>query len=207
MDRKPVTLDTKTTQPLKPRKDLTRRQFLTYVLAGTGAFMATTIFAPLVTFAVDPLRREGGSGGLSATTWRVSDFNSNLPTHVSFTEHVDDAWNSHDMPNDVYVIIKDNKLMIMSHVCTHLGCHVNGSYSDAAHKVSAPPAYNGGKDWFHCPCHNSMYNIYGVNTPTSPAPRPLDLYEYQIVNGYVHVGKSIQRTDATWDYNPNPTIS
>ena len=51
-----------------------------------------------------------------------------------------------------------------------------------------------------------MYDIYGVNSPVSPAPRPLDIYEYQVVNGYVHVGKTIQRTDSTWDYNPNPTI-
>ncbi len=188
-------------------KKLTRRQFLTYVLSGTGAFMATTIFAPLVSFAVDPLRRAGGRGGLSPTTWRPSDFRDDYPTHVKYTVHVDDAWNSHDMPNDVYVIIKDSKLMIMSHVCTHLGCHVNGSYTDAAHKHSGPPSFDGGKYWFHCPCHNSMYDIYGVNSPVSPAPRPLDIYEYQVVNGYVHVGKAIQRTDSTWDYNPNPTIN
>lgn len=193
--------------PFRKGRGLTRRQFLSYALGGTGAFMAMTIFTPLVAFAVDPLRRLGGKGSLSATTWRVSDFNEQLPTHVTYTEHIDDAWNSHDIPNDVYVIVYQNKLMIMSHVCTHLGCHVNGSYKDAAHKISAPPQYDGGLYWFHCPCHGSLYNIYGVNSPTSPAPDPLSIYTYEIVNGYVHVGPDIKRTDATWDVNPNPTIT
>lgn len=191
----------------RPRKGLTRRQFLSYALGGTGAFMAATIFTPMVAFAVDPLRRAAGGGALSPTTWRISDFNDKLPTKVTYSQHIDDAWNSHDIPNDVYVIIYQNKLMIMSHVCTHLGCHVNGSYKDAAHKVSAPPSYNGGLSWFHCPCHGSFYNIYGVNTPTSPAPAPLPIYEYQVVNGYVHVGQDMKRSDSTWDVNPNPVLS
>lgn len=200
-------------------RGLTRRQFLSYALGGTGAFMALSLFTPLVAMAVDPIRREAGSGSLSATTWRVSDFNSNLPTHVSFMDRIDDAWNTHSIPNDVYVIIYQNKLMIMSHVCTHLGCHVEGSFANqnqqqipnqSAKPSWIPPAtfsLNQGQYWFHCPCHNSVYNNYGVNSPSSPAPRPLDLFEYQVINGYVHVGKNFQRTDSTWDVNPNPTIS
>ncbi len=191
------------------KKGITRRQFLTYTLGGTGAFIATTMLTPLVAFAVDPLRREGGGGALSPTTWRVSDFNESLPTHVTYNQHIDDAWNSHDVPNDVYVIVYQNKLMIMSHVCTHLGCHVDGSFTNTAQTISGPAQYdsNGQKYWFHCPCHGSVYNNYGVNSPSSPAPTPLDIYEYQIVNGYVHVGRNISRTDSTWDVNPNPTIA
>ena len=190
-----------------PPRGLTRRQFLSYTLAGTGAFMGMTVLTPLVAFTADPIRRVGASSSVSATTWRVSDFNEKLPTHVWFKQHIDDAWNSHDIPNDVYVIVYQNKLMVMSHVCTHLGCHVNGSYANSAHTVSAEPQYGGGKYWFHCPCHGSMYNIYGVNSPASPAPRPLDLFEYQIVNGYVHVGQTFRRYDSSWDVNPNPTIA
>lgn len=204
---KGTSTNTHQSSTVRPRRGLTRRQFLSYALGGTGAFMAATIFTPLVAFAVDPLRREGGKDSFSPTTWRVSDFNDQLPTHVTYSQHVDDAWNSHDIPNDVYVIIYQNKLMIMSHVCTHLGCHVNGSYKDAAHKISAPPSYDGGKYWFHCPCHGSLYNIYGVNSPTSPAPAPLAIYQYQIIDGYVHVGDTIARSDATWDVNPNPPLT
>ncbi len=182
---------------------LTRRQFLTYVLGGTGAFMATMLGAPLVVSALDPVHRESG-GGFSKTTWKVSDFNDKLPTHVKYMEEIGDGWNSKKIENDVYVIIRDNKLMIMSHVCTHLGCHVDGSEQNGK-PISAK--YDNGKEWFECPCHGSLYNVYGVQTPSSPAPRPLDLYHYRVnANGQIEVGSSFQRTDKTWSDNPNPDI-
>ena len=186
------------------QKGLTRRQFLSYVLGGTGAFMGTLIAAPLVVSAFDPIHR-GGGASFSKTNWKVSDFNETYPTHVTFSQHIDDGWNSHNEPNDVYVIKYQNKLMIMSHVCTHLGCHVDGSIQNGK---SVAPEYGGG-NWFHCPCHGSLYNIYGVPTPTSPAPRPLDLFEYRIdSNGHVEVGQTFQRATRTeWQYNPNPTLS
>ncbi|KPV45334.1 Rieske 2Fe-2S domain-containing protein [Alicyclobacillus ferrooxydans] len=196
--------ETSNQTPDEQSTGLTRRQFLSYVLGGTGAFMGTLIAAPMVVSAFDPIHRSA-SGSFSKTTWKVSDFNDQYPLHVNFQEHIDDAWNSQDKANDVYVIKYQNKLMIMSHVCTHLGCHVEGSdqpqpkfmASDVGHDV-----------WFFCPCHGSHYNKYGVNTPSSPAPRPLDLYTYKInSDGSILVGSTFKRTDATWDYNPNPTVS
>lgn len=184
-------------------KGLTRRQFLTYVLGGTGAFMGTVIAAPLVVSAFDPLNR-GSSGSFSKTDWKVSDFDDKLPKHVKFKEHIDDAWNSQDKDNDVYVIKYQNQLMIMSHTCTHLGCHVNGS-EDGGKPVAAK--YNDGKSWFMCPCHNSMYDQYGVPTPTSPAPDPLAVYDYKVdSNGAVYVGQSVKRTRSTWNQLPGPSI-
>lgn len=189
--------------PPEDQSFLTRRQFLTYALGGTGAFMGTMIVAPLVVSAFDPLHRSGGAA-YSKTSWKPSDFDDKYPTHVTFDAYSADAWNSQSSPNDVYVIKYQNKLMVMSHVCTHLGCHVDGSEEN---NQSVAPQYGSGKYWFHCPCHGSLYNVYGVNSPSSPAPRPLDLYKYQVTNGVVEVGPSFLRTDATWDVNPNPTLS
>lgn len=181
-------------------KGLTRRQFLSYALGGTGAFMGTLIVAPMIVSAFDPIHRSA-SGSFSKTNWKVSDFNENLPTHVTFKQHVDDAWNSSDVPNDVYVIVYDNKLMIMSHTCTHLGCHVD--------EGSNFPSQYGPGIYFHCPCHGSKYNKYGVPTPDSPAPRPLDLYTYRVdADGYIEVGQNFSRpSNSDWTYNPNPSIS
>lgn len=187
-------------------KGLTRRQFLSYVLGGTGAFMGTMVIAPMVVSAFDPLHRSGGDVYYK-TNWKLSDFNDQLPVHVTYSEHIDDAWNSQDVPNDVYVIKYQGKLMIMSHVCTHLGCHVDGSEQN---NKSVAPEYdvNGNKYWFHCPCHGSVYNNYGVNSPSSPAPRPLDLYKYKIdPDGTIHVGPNFQRADGSWDANQNPSIT
>ena len=41
-------------QPVK-RKEMTRRQFLSYTLGGAGAFMAGGAVLPMIRFAVDPL--------------------------------------------------------------------------------------------------------------------------------------------------------
>ncbi|RIV22033.1 ubiquinol-cytochrome c reductase iron-sulfur subunit [Alicyclobacillaceae bacterium I2511] len=186
------------------REVMSRRQFLTYALGGTGALMATMVASPLVVSAFDPLHRASG-GAFSKTNWKPSDFNEKLPTHVNYLQHIDDGWNSQDVSNDVYVIVYQKKLMIMSHVCTHLGCHVNGSTENGK---SVAPEYGNGKEWFFCPCHGSQYNIYGVQTPASPAPRPLDLYYYHVnADGYVEVGNNFQRSDATWGNNPNPTLA
>ncbi|MCL6453042.1 MAG: ubiquinol-cytochrome c reductase iron-sulfur subunit [Alicyclobacillus sp.] len=184
-------------------KGLTRRQFLTYVLGGTGAFMGTLVAAPLVISAFDPLHR-GAAGSWSKTDWKPSDFNDQYPIHKTFQQHIDDAWNSQDKGNDVYVIKYQKKLMIMSHTCTHLGCHVNGS-DQPQPKFFSPDV--GKNVWFFCPCHGSHYNQYGVNTPSSPAPRPLDLYYYRIESdGTISVGSNFQRYDYNWDVNPNPTV-
>jgi menaquinol-cytochrome c reductase iron-sulfur subunit len=185
-------------------KGLTRRQFLSYVLGGTGAFMGTLMLAPMVVSAFDPLHRSA-SGSYSKTGWKVSDFDDKLPKHVKFKEHIDDAWNSQDKDNDVFVIKYQNKLMIMSHTCTHLGCHVNGS-EDGGKSVAAK--YNNGQSWFTCPCHGSMYDIYGVPTPSSPAPDPLAVYDYKVdPDGTVYVGQSVPRKKATWNQIPGPTIA
>jgi menaquinol-cytochrome c reductase iron-sulfur subunit len=182
---------------------LTRRQFLTYVLGGTGAFMVTMLGAPLVVSAFDPVHR-GSEGGFSETNWKVSDFSDKLPTQVKYMQEIGDGWNSKKIENDVFVIVRDKKLMIMSHVCTHLGCHVNGS---VANGKSSAAMYGNGQEWFECPCHGSQFNVYGVQTPASPAPRPLDLYYYRVnTDGTIEVGSSFQRTDKTWSYNPNPSI-
>lgn len=191
------------TNTSEEQSGLTRRQFLSYVLGGTGAFMATVVAAPMVVSAFDPIHR-GASGTFSKTTWKVSDFNDQYPKHVNFSQHIDDAWNSQDKNNDVYVIKYQSKLMIMSHVCTHLGCHVTGS-DQPKPKFMASDV---GKDvWFFCPCHGSHYNKYGVNTPSSPAPRPLDLFTYKVESdGTISVGATFQRHDSDWSHNPNPTV-
>jgi menaquinol-cytochrome c reductase iron-sulfur subunit len=180
-------------------KNLTRRQFLSYALGGTGAFMGALVVAPLVVSAFDPIHRTAG-GSFNKTNWKVSDFNEDLPSHKTFSQHVDDGWNSSDVPNDVYVIIYDNKLMIMSHVCTHLGCHVDEG-------ANFPSQYGTGI-YFHCPCHGSKYNKYGVPTNDSPAPRPLDLFEYKLESdGTISLGSTFTRSsNANWKSNTNPTI-
>ena len=71
----------------------------------------------------------------------------------------------------------------MSRTCTHLGCTV-------------PWVEDEGR--FVCPCHASALAING-DVLEPPAPRALDLFEVQIVNGIVNVDTGKQRKRSAFD--------
>lgn len=58
--------------------------------------------------------------------------------------------------------------------CTHLGCTVSWSPQD---------------ERFLCPCHAAAFDFYGIHQGP-PTPRPLDLFDVQIVDDQVRVDTS-----------------
>ncbi|BCJ85411.1 ubiquinol-cytochrome c reductase iron-sulfur subunit [Effusibacillus dendaii] len=167
---------------------LSRRQFLSYALGGTGAFMTAAIVAPLVPFAVDPLTKAGAKNFVEVGN--EADFSTTLPKRVEFTVHKKDGWYESDAKLSAWIIKKeDGSWLAMSPICTHLGCQVNGS-TDAAGNPTPP---QDGEWFFHCPCHGSFFNKYGVPKPNVPATRPLDAYAVQVENGKVKLGPISQR--------------
>jgi menaquinol-cytochrome c reductase iron-sulfur subunit len=177
----------------RDEQGVTRRQFLTYALGGTGAFMASVIAVPQVVEAFDPLRR-GGANAFVNTRHKITDFNKQVPHLIEFMAHRDDAWNSADIPARAWVIQKpDNTFLAMSPICTHLGCQVNGTLGPDG----KPAPSKDGQWWFHCPCHGSKYDIYGINSPGSPAPRPLDVHAVKVDEaGYLWLGPLQQRNSS-----------
>jgi menaquinol-cytochrome c reductase iron-sulfur subunit len=172
-----------------PEKDsLSRRQFLTYALGGTGAFMAAAIVSPMIPFAIDPLTRSSGSNFVEVG--KVSDFDDQLPKKVEFKVKKKDGWVESEVSLTAW-IIKDGQgqILAMSNICTHLGCGVNGTV-DGNGKSVAP---QDGKWFFLCPCHGSKFDKYGINSPESPARRPLDVYEVKVENGIVKLGTSLKQ--------------
>ncbi len=63
--------------------------------------------------------------------------------------------------------------------CTHLGCTV---------------PWRGDEKQFHCPCHSSLFNTKG-EVIGGPAPRPLDIFPIELVDGnlVVDTGNPIAR--------------
>ncbi|HEU4964555.1 MAG TPA: ubiquinol-cytochrome c reductase iron-sulfur subunit, partial [Bacilli bacterium] len=166
------------------KQGLSRRQFLTYALGGTGAFMAATVAAPLIPFTIDPLTRTSG-GSFVDTGMKVDDLSKDFPTLVEFKVHRKDGWIEENVTVSAWVILQeDGTPLAMSPTCTHLGCSVGGTLDP-----SGNPKPSDDKWWFHCPCHGGQYTKYGINDPTKPPQRPLDAYEVKVDKGTIHLGK------------------
>ncbi len=75
--------------------------------------------------------------------------------------------------------LEDQGLLAIWHRCTHLGCTV---------------PWHEDQGQFLCPCHSSLFNQAGEVTG-GPAPRPLDIFPIEIVEGKVIVdtGEPIER--------------
>lgn len=63
--------------------------------------------------------------------------------------------------------LEDGGILALWQRCTHLGC-------------SVPWRKDEGQ--FHCPCHSSLFNARG-EVIGGPAPRPLDLFPIEVVDG------------------------
>lgn len=156
------------------KREITRRQFLTYTLGGAGGFMAAGIIVPMLRFAVDPVLQPK-----KKTDWvKVVEETkiTNVPTSFSFQIHQVDGWYESD-PEMIAWISKDanGELFALNPTCKHLGCTVNWNDN---------PEY---KNQYFCPCHGAHYTADGKNLAVAPAP--LDQYDVKVENGFVYVGQ------------------
>jgi cytochrome b6-f complex iron-sulfur subunit len=71
-------------------------------------------------------------------------------------------------------------LLALYQRCPHLGCVVPWRPDDPSEDAL------GSTGRFNCPCHQSIYDRYGV-VKSGPAPRPMDLMQVSIENGAVVV--------------------
>lgn len=72
----------------------------------------------------------------------------------------------------VFVVSREDGLIVISAVCSHLGCLVN---------------YRREKGEFVCPCHGGRYDLSGGNI-AGPPPAPLTRFPVRIEDGMVLVG-------------------
>lgn len=156
------------------RRQMSRRQFLTYTLGGTGAFMASMPLLWNVRFAVDPLLQPK-----KETAWvKVVELEkvTTEPQSFKFQVHVVDGWYEHDPQMEAWISMgEDGKPFALSPVCKHLGCTVNWN-SAAQH----PNEY-------YCPCHGAHYTKVGEALAIAPAP--LDQYDVKVEDGWVYLGQ------------------
>ncbi len=106
-------------------------------------------------------RVEPGGFGTKIMAGRVDEFNLGTVSHVQ--------------KGRFYISrLEDGSLLALWHRCTHLGCTVPWREDEGI---------------FHCPCHSSLFNKVG-EVLGGPAPRPLDIFPVEIVDGEVVVDTS-----------------
>lgn len=163
-------------QPVK-RKEMTRRQFLTYTLGGTTAFMVGGAVLPMVRFAVDPLLAKAEGSNLVKVV--AESEITNEPKEFKFQIHQVDGWYE-STPTKVAWISRDasGQVFALSPVCKHLGCTVFWNTK--------------GLNEYDCPCHDARYSRDGKNITV--ANSPLDEYEVEIIDGFVYLGNTKDNT-------------
>jgi len=110
-----------------------------------------------------------GGFGRKVCAGRVEEFRPGAVSHVA--------------AGRFYLSRLDEGLLAMWHRCTHLGCTV---------------PWLGAEGRFNCPCHGSIFNTRG-EVLAGPAPRPLDLFPIEIVDGEVWVDTSRPIVRAEFD--------
>jgi cytochrome b6-f complex iron-sulfur subunit len=70
------------------------------------------------------------------------------------------------------IIHKPTGYIVLSRVCTHLGCLVN---------------YHKDRQLLICPCHNGIYDLDG-NVVSGPPPRPLPQFPFKVVGDKIEIG-------------------
>lgn len=164
-------------QQLQPKKrgkrEMSRRQFLSYTLGGTGAFMAGMPLIFNLRFAVDPLlkKKEGSEYVKVVEEAKIT----NEPQVFKFDKEVVDGWYVSNPTFEAWISRGDDgQIFALSPVCKHLGCTVNWNSN-----TEFPNEY-------YCPCHGAHYTKDGEALEV--APKPLDEYEVKVDNGYVYLG-------------------
>lgn len=91
---------------------------------------------------------------------------------------------SHIQKGRFYIArLEDGGFLALWQRCTHLGCTVPWRDEQAL---------------FHCPCHSSIFTPLG-EVVSGPAPRPLDLFPIEVVEGEIVVDTSRPIQRETYD--------
>ena len=141
----------------------TRRTFYVAAIYGIWGLISAALAVPALIYLLVPprLRRQGEwveAGDLAALPMGT-------PVEVAFRRMRVDGWKVSSEKDTAWVLkTASNQVVAYGPQCTHLGC--------AYH-------WDGGKNEFVCPCHNSVFSIDG-RVLGGPAPRPLDRYQTKI---------------------------
>jgi menaquinol-cytochrome c reductase iron-sulfur subunit len=157
-----------TTDPASPP----RRSFLGALLAAGTAGVGALLIIPVIRFVLHPVLAKTTEKSWSAVG-KVDEFQS-ITAPVQRLVQIEqlDGWRRTVSQKPVYVT-RDSagQVMVLSAVCTHLGCSVPWIEK---------------QDKFICPCHQAIFDLTG-SLIGGPAPRSMDVLPMKVEQGVVKV--------------------
>ncbi len=158
-------------------QEITRRNFLKYVVLGGAGLVAAAVAVPLVGDVLSPAWRKESIPTVPIA--RADSIPKGVPTFVRFEERVPDAWLTTTQSAGLWVVTQDGQnFTIFDPHCTHLNC---------------PFYWDDKQNIFVCPCHGGKYDING-KVLAGPPPRPLDRWEYILNQGEIEVTGKVTRS-------------
>ena len=154
-----------------------RRDFLNKSIKGTTGLFTISVL-PLGLVACSKDKKNIDTSAMVNLGSLNELLEGEFPKKKSYSITIKDAWTEQEKQGFVYINKnkKENSLIIMSPICTHLGCTAGDAEVSMQQKGIR----------FYCPCHGGQYNEFGVNVG-GPPPRPLDIFESYIQEGNVYI--------------------
>ncbi len=150
---------------------ITRRQALSFLIVGTNGLIATVLAVPVLGYLLTPLLRKAAAGEW-VSLGPAADFQGNEPQRVDFRYTSEVGYTAESVSAFAYIVPgKEPALVVLSPICTHMGCNV---------------VWSAEKQRFLCPCHGGQFTADGRNV-AGPPPRPLDRIPARVENGVLKI--------------------
>ncbi|GAB7388534.1 menaquinol-cytochrome c reductase iron-sulfur subunit [Bacillaceae bacterium] len=172
---------------------VSRRQFLgktgKFITVGAAVVTGMSLLSACSASSKNSEKSTGIDTSSLVLIGKKSEFETiTKPVKVEYSTEIKDGWVKQKAQGFVYVTKDEkNQLLIMSPICTHLGCTVPFAPEEA--KKNKPDLA------FLCPCHMGEYNELGIHIG-GPPPRPLDVFEPVIIEEkvYINIFSPMRRT-------------
>jgi len=153
-----------------------RREFINKSIKGTAGLFAISVIPAGLAACSNEEKIDTSS---MVNLGPLNELKSGVfPKKVTYKTTVKDAWTEQNLEGFVYINInkEDDSLLIMSPICTHLGCSV-GEADKEMQKQGIR---------FYCPCHGGQYDENGINVG-GPPPRPFDVFDSYVQDDNVYI--------------------
>jgi len=153
----------------------TRRKFYRTLLSGIGSLIGLGLGLPAAAYLF--ITRESKKSRFVEAA-NLTQLEVGKPREVTFERTRVDGWRTFKEKVITWVVrTGDNSVVAYSPQCTHLGC--------AYH-------WEGERNQFVCPCHESLFSIDG-KVMGGPASRPLDRYVTRVENDKLLIDTDIRK--------------